>query len=933
MDDSQASINKSLPQIKFNPWLKPPEYTYSSTRTESDTKPLQGGLRTNFQTLIQEQTFRVVDLSESLSQTVFDATVITLAVQGDFDTLAKIAEAQTSSTVHQNKVFPLQSVVTVGQAYTAVDRISIVQAIRQRRLVKDPVKSLLDDENFALLESAIKLQLIVPTQAEIYQFIVLKQTRLILLSLASVPHSYHSTHPLLKNFDIIVSIIDLIADPDYTVEGLRIFRYIKSLDIEVLHLKKIKYMLLKITNPDTEDDCLTSHIGNPLMFSILITIFIDEIANVNTRFTNDFKALNAHFMRFGELLIEELSDISQLRAILAEKPFDSDTLLDLIALRPNKFRKLLNSRLVKELVKEMWSGGIELCLRLSEPSFVYSSFSTRGNIYETHKRVLECKTANCFQLRSWIYNCSIRHIFELMLNATMLIYLLNLTLKFNHAQRIVASPLNMRASDYEEASVIYNSSIDATDRVVFSYCIVTFAQFISLSALKMIVKSTYKLDPRLPCDLSIFLSIFLIRFRSFGQIDSGNNESPYEYLWALMLLGYCLKLLLFAVANETLGPIIRMVYATFYDSLRLLAVFGYVVLMAAVGFFSIFYSSPGYQSFTEANLTLVKAALGDLDFDSFVERKIAGQLLLGFWLVIASILLMNILIAVVSSRYTDMVPQADADYVSLLLVYLDGIAYSEEYGHLIIATTPMNIVTLPVALFSFIPRYKKAASHFILMFSYAPLFLIGVVGFVLCNIYWAFISYFINLLWILKESHITTRQKIEKAANWACFGSFYLAYLAAVSMPGFVRYLLKKEPAIKSKAFTEEDAKMAVMLLKAYVLSHPTEATLSWENLKVLIKSSSLQDSGKISAVSSLLLGTEKAKILTGSLEIEHKYSMLFLLRKFTNPLNQLLNLKYTISILESKPFSFLETFSMHEALRAGSKMNEESQSIMQITL
>jgi hypothetical protein len=392
--------------------------------------------------------------------------------------------------------------------------------------------------------------------------------------------------------------------------------------------------------------------------------------------------------------------------------------------------------------------------------------------------------------------------------------------------------------------------------------------------------------------------MIIVRARVFGEYSSSNNtDEPNEYIWTLITFALAARILLIFMIDEKLGPIIRMLYSTLKDSLGFLLIFTIILVAFTMASHMLFYPSRSYSTIDNSFLTMVSAALGSFDFYEFETRTEIGKIFLVVWIVIAAILILNTLIAVMSMRYEELMPQADADYVCLLLSYIDSAKYTDKYGGLVITPAPLNLLTAPLAVLYLTPIDKTNLSFMIARISYAPIMLLGVLCFVIYNVVYSVFRYFENFVRIYRNDETTLREKLREKMRWIVYGPCYLAYLSMLSVPVFVRYLLISDVKDIPKTFTSDDVQYVADLLRTYAQDNPDQPTLSWETAKEMLKS-------------------------TG--DSSRRLACLFILRKFMTPQEHQLRIACTLHVLENQPLSFLETFSIYEALSAGGKLHQE---------
>ena len=77
-----------------------------------------------------------------------------------------------------------------------------------------------------------------------------------------------------------------------------------------------------------------------------------------------------------------------------------------------------------------------------------------------------------------------------------------------------------------------------------------------------------------------------------------------------------------------------------------------LLLFSCVGM--ILFTIPGFASFEDSLITLYSWMLGDFSFDDVESEGFKGSLFLAFYLLISLVLLLNLLIAVLSSTFSQL---------------------------------------------------------------------------------------------------------------------------------------------------------------------------------------------------------------------------------------------------------------------------------------
>jgi hypothetical protein len=137
-----------------------------------------------------------------------------------------------------------------------------------------------------------------------------------------------------------------------------------------------------------------------------------------------------------------------------------------------------------------------------------------------------------------------------------------------------------------------------------------------------------------------------------------------------------------------------------------------------------------------------------------------------------------------------MAPQTNADYVSVIFVFMQTTRFTPEYGGLVMFPLPLTLLLIPFVPLYFVPIDKQRLSAFLAKLSYFPVFLIAVLCFALPCALWSVYSYF-KILWMLASDPDAAKllKKLGNLVKWMLIGPFYLSFLSFVSFPLLARFL------------------------------------------------------------------------------------------------------------------------------------------------
>ncbi|CAN0186268.1 unnamed protein product [Scytosiphon promiscuus] len=173
-------------------------------------------------------------------------------------------------------------------------------------------------------------------------------------------------------------------------------------------------------------------------------------------------------------------------------------------------------------------------------------------------------------------------------------------------------------------------------------------------------------------------------------------DSPWgRSLYALSAPFVFARLLFWAQIHRAQGPMIQVIFSMTAE----LARFGVVILVVMFGFVMAFQTIfRDETTFGETWLILFKALLGDVEFFEYFsggEHDIEATVLLVIYLVVISVMLLNLLIAVLSTSHARIQVAQELEYKT------SKICLIEKYRSVVaehVLPPPFNLVQLFVAL-------------------------------------------------------------------------------------------------------------------------------------------------------------------------------------------------------------------------------------------
>jgi hypothetical protein len=203
------------------------------------------------------------------------------------------------------------------------------QAIKKRKLVADPVNSLISSGNLGLLKVAIEAGVVKLKKDEVKLLLVSRQTKTVLACLKKTQRSSSSTHPLLRSFDVIAEVCSLFRDVEVIFDAIEIFSMIHQDDIESLHFEQLIYFIGELAHPSDESCKSLARAVNPIGLCVILSDFLDSVKGHSRHFLLKLEKLSKSLVEVAEGIKDKVVDLHELDCIYSDRPLGTHQVIDL----------------------------------------------------------------------------------------------------------------------------------------------------------------------------------------------------------------------------------------------------------------------------------------------------------------------------------------------------------------------------------------------------------------------------------------------------------------------------------------------------------------------------------------------------------------------------------------------------------------------------
>mmetsp|Transcript_7777 Transcript_7777/g.14861 ORF Transcript_7777/g.14861 Transcript_7777/m.14861 type:complete len:968 (-) Transcript_7777:2275-5178(-) len=688
---------------------------------------------------------------------------------------------------------------------------------------------LLSKHRLDLLKKLLEKRLARPSYIEFREILTSKHTGIAVMCMKCLAQKSE----FINGMDVIKDMIDLFNDKMTIMDA---FYLLSKVDRNDSFIMSLKYSARKLNDilerPEMTKAIILDH-WNPILVAVIASDFCEQIKNYSTTDSKLIGTLAKDYKLLAERIQNEIDDVEQIRAIYTDTSYPGGTLLELATLKANKYRKLLKSPLVSQLVKLFWYGKHKLVYGIDRCSYIASCLNPEMEPLELWSIFMAQplpQVHSFFQFKSWLNSCKIRYSFEVL---WLILFAVHIGVS---SSVYVDDPLYFRSkhsmtSDRTEITG-FESTVFRSDMFFNIYIYLLVANYFQRILFMKCTGHKYRFDARGLFNFLLIAVYVLLTIET--EIDT--ILTVYDYYMGMMCIIVVLRLLVGLSVTSTFGKIITMVVIIFKDIVPYLALLGIVSYGYTMAAYVMFNANEEYRSIAMSFKTLFSAATGNFTFDMISYREEVCVIFLISWVILANILMLNLLIAVLSSRYEKLAPKIQADYVSILYSFYKAFKSDPTYGGLAICPTPMNAINLAFVPLYFTSFNKEKLSKLLHHISYLPMLLIAFVIFTIQNAILAPIAYF-YCIYVLFISHRNScYQDVAKMiVFWILFAPLYMVFLMLASSKNLITYLYVDESEDYDGGLTDKVIKSTLHLLEDKVSDQTQDYVISVGDMKKVL--------------------------------------------------------------------------------------------------
>jgi hypothetical protein len=581
-------------------------------------------------------------------------------------------------------------------------------------------------------------------------------------------------------------LVQLISSPTHILDALFLIRKIPARSLSLQNLAHISRTLRSLLSFH-HDNTIIEH-WNPMLVSIACTHLCLKFAKYQWEFKHSFELMKVKFKTLASSYISKFTEFRKVFLIYTDTSYPGGTLLDIMTAKSDEYRQMLESNLVTAVVEHLWSGNAKKVM-MHRASPLYQAFKNKDadRVFTTHRSEKMKRRVNCFfSYSAWKRSAEMRFWLDTL-------YLLVVLIRVVISIRIFA----------ESNLIIYNwaetpqDRIDAGDDlkgerqvlwICFAYFVVVQLRILYEWGFQLINGQRIRFSKRHVVDFALF--VFL-----FAAIDNVQNHPEevrvIEDWFAVILILVCMKGCMIMLITKQLGPVVRSIGIIVISASKYILLFLLSVLSFSLGFYVLFYrQNEKFDTLGSSFTVLFDFSAGNLDFEIFGDRKDLGIVLTVLFTFVSMVILLNIIVAFITNRYSSMEPQANADYASLLYNSYKVTRFNEHYSGLVMYPVPTNLIIIVLSPLYLLMKNVYKFNQVMMAISYVQMLLLALSLFTLYNLVLIPVVYLRTAVQLIRAC-FRDRQYARKTVVWIVLGVFYEVYLCVVSYQYVVPVLVE----------------------------------------------------------------------------------------------------------------------------------------------
>ena len=416
-------------------------------------------------------------------------------------------------------------------------------------------------------------------------------------------------------------------------------------------------------------------------------------------------------------------------------------------------------------------------------SSFYRYLESANTSYDPYKNFNKLDTTKnyFYQLEVWTDSCALRF-WPQSISTLILIIIYNLYIWNLSDRNIIMVP-------YYSYSSTGNRDLLILLYVYTIWIIIIVINIFNQFIFSKVTNRQFKIDYWQITDIISMLCSFAL-YLDFNTVFNSSNDNTSELAFLLRAgilstnnVFVWMKIIGILLTFKEVGPMISLIFELSMLIGKYIILYGLWTICCAAVLTSIFFNySPMCSDFSTNVFYLIGGYIQNFNAKNFTDLITFGQSLFMIYVIVSSILLLNLLVAALNSAYEEMNKKVDASHRSVIISYFRRYKWNNKYGYLIFLTSPLDILNLFILPITYCFKedtrlnINKSIVKFYFLFYFAIILLVFMFS-TLILLPFSYLKALFYLLSVQNELNISNAFKILNIIKWIIGGGFYLIYV------------------------------------------------------------------------------------------------------------------------------------------------------------
>eukprot|EP00347_Sterkiella_histriomuscorum_P010999 403374131 len=558
--------------------------------------------------------------------------------------------------------------------------------------------------------------------------------------------------------------------------------------------------------------------------------------------------INTEIEELIKQVIKDIQNSDELKYLLQQRDLQGNDSLYYMSL--HNVYSILDTKSTDRIIQDFWKSNIDVngnllaastSYRIFEASINNNNFSFQDlNIFKQQNSVNQLKSHN-YQFNVWKKSMQVRYFFEATFFVGVAIFFQIYINQFNIELHVLDAEikfLNDTSTEHTEEKrneiiKLYreNLEIGGKDIMIAMYVAVTMFSY-PLRIIQTYYFAKYlqrkynflKANTMIELAFSSCAAIWIYQFiatsnevenkqhdyeNDFSQqqtfvhntiSDIQANTFRFDILLAFHTGFIWLKVMLLLKLTRAFGPLLKIIERMIFDFLYFTVIWSVnLVFFTCMGML-LFAELPLFNSIADTLIMLIQSSLGQWDLEMYDNLSLGpyiGKAYHLMFLIVNMVLLLNLMIAILSTTFSNLHQLQLALYYDEILEAIPQYQYDKIYGSLICATPPINILMFP-AIFAYkIIKDKQKLqklNEVLVRLAYLPQIFMLLPFFLIGNLVFIPLAYFMTIFFMSrslfsKSNRSKITQIIQKLIGFSLIGLPLLCLAQLTDILLFIKHL------------------------------------------------------------------------------------------------------------------------------------------------